>query len=226
MQPSRVVIVGAGQAAVQAIDTLRRKGFAGSITLVGDEDSWPYQRPPLSKKYLAGTLEPDRLLIRPPHFYTDHAIEARLGEHVAEIERGAQRIRLDDGDLLAYDELLLATGSRPRALAVPGAELPGVHFLRSVRHVEGIRTDLRGARHLVIVGGGYIGLEVAATCHELGLETTVLEMADRAMNRVTCAEVSLFFQAEHACAPSKAQDHPAGYVPSSATTGRNIPPIW
>jgi 3-phenylpropionate/trans-cinnamate dioxygenase ferredoxin reductase subunit len=198
MPPSRIVIVGAGQAAVQALDTLRRKGFTGSIALVGDEDSWPYQRPPLSKKYLAGTLQPERLLIRPPHFYAEHAIEARLGRRVAEIERGAQRVRLDDGAMLAYDELLLATGSRPRALSVPGAELAGVHFLRSVRDVERIRADLKGARHLVVAGGGYIGLEVAATCRELGLETTVLEMADRAMNRVTCAEVSDFFQAEHA----------------------------
>ena len=198
MQPSRIVIVGAGQAAVQAIDTLRRKGFTGSIALVGDEDSWPYQRPPLSKKYLAGALAVERLLIRPPHFYAEHAVEAQLGRRVAEIERSAQRIRLDDGAILAYDELVLATGSRPRALAVPGAELAGVHFLRTVRDVEAIRSDLKDARRLVIVGGGYIGLEVAATCCELGIETTVLEMADRAMNRVTCAAVSAFFQAEHA----------------------------
>jgi len=198
MQPSRIVIVGAGQAAVQAIDTLRRKGFSGSIVLVGEENSWPYQRPPLSKKYLAGALQVERLLIRPPQFYAEHAIEARLGCRVAEIERGAQRIRLADGAILVYDELLLATGSRPRALAVPGAQFSGVHFLRTVADVAAIRADLAGARRLVIVGGGYIGLEVAATCCELGLETTVLEMADRAMNRVTCAEVSTFFQAEHA----------------------------
>jgi 3-phenylpropionate/trans-cinnamate dioxygenase ferredoxin reductase subunit len=198
MQPSRIVIVGAGQAAVQAIDTLRRKGFTGSIALVGDETSWPYQRPPLSKKYLAGALEEQRLLIRPPHFYAEHAVEMHLGRRVTEIERGAQRIRLDDGALLAYDELVLATGSRPRALAVPGAELAGVHFLRSLRDVEAIRSDLKAARHLVIVGGGYIGLEAAATCCELGIETTVLEMTDRVMNRVTCAEVSAYFQAEHA----------------------------
>jgi 3-phenylpropionate/trans-cinnamate dioxygenase ferredoxin reductase subunit len=198
MQPSRIVIVGAGQAAMQAIDTLRRKGFTGSIALVGEENSWPYQRPPLSKKYLAGALEAQRLLIRPPQYYAEHAVDARLGRRVAEIERGAQRIRLDDGTLIAYDELLLATGSRPRALSVPGAQLRGVHMLRTVTDVEAIRAEFPGARHLVIVGGGYIGLEVAATCRELGLETTVLEMADRAMNRVTCAEVSAFFQAEHA----------------------------
>src|SRR5450432_614137 len=104
MQPSRIVIVGAGQSAVQAIDTLRRKGFTGSIALVGEEDSWPYQRPPLSKKYLAGTLDAERLLIRPPHFYAEHAVDAQLGRRVTEIERGAQRIRLDDGAWLAYDE--------------------------------------------------------------------------------------------------------------------------
>ena len=198
MLPSRIVIVGAGQAAAAAIDTLRRKGFTGAIALVGEEDSCPYQRPPLSKKYLAGALAHERLLIRPPHFYTEHAIEMHLGRRVTRIDRAAQRICLDDGTALPYDELLLATGSRPRALSAPGADLPGVHFLRTVKDVEAIRGDCARARHVVIVGGGYIGLEVAATCRELGLDTTVLEMADRTMNRVTCPEVSAFVQAEHA----------------------------
>jgi 3-phenylpropionate/trans-cinnamate dioxygenase ferredoxin reductase subunit len=198
MLPSRIVIVGAGQAAAAAIDTLRRKRFTGAIALVGEEDSCPYQRPPLSKKYLAGALAHERLLIRPPHFYTEHAIEMHLGRRVTRIERAAQRICLDDGTALPYDELLLATGSRPRALSAPGADLPGVHFLRTVKDVEAIRGDCARARHVVIVGGGYIGLEVAATCRELGLDTTVLEMADRTMNRVTCPEVSAFVQAEHA----------------------------
>jgi 3-phenylpropionate/trans-cinnamate dioxygenase ferredoxin reductase component len=198
MLPSRIVIVGAGQAAAAAIDTLRRKGFAGGIALVGEEDSCPYQRPPLSKKYLAGTLTQERLLIRPPHFYAEHAIETHFARRATHIERGAQRIRLDDGTTLAYDELLLATGSRPRPLTTPGADLPGVHLLRTIKDVATIRADLALARRVVIVGGGYIGLEVAATCRELGLDTTVLEMADRTMNRVTCAEVSAFVQAEHA----------------------------
>ena len=198
MLPSRIAIVGAGQAAAAAIDTLRRKGFTGSISLVGEEDSWPYQRPPLSKKYLAGALAQERLLIRPPHFYAQHAIETHLARRVTHIERGAQRIRLDDGAMLPYDELLLATGSRPRVLSAPGAELPGVHFLHTVKDVAAIRGDFARARRVVIVGGGYIGLEAAATCRELGLQTTVLEMADRTMNRVTCAEVSAFVQAEHA----------------------------
>jgi 3-phenylpropionate/trans-cinnamate dioxygenase ferredoxin reductase subunit len=195
---SKIVIVGAGQAAAQAIDTLRRKGFTGAIALVGEEASWPYQRPPLSKKYLAGELLHERLLIRPAHFYAQHAVQVQLSRRVEEIDRSAQRVRLDDGSTLAYDELLLATGSRPRALAAPGGELAGVHYLRTLSDVAAIRGDLAQARRLVIVGGGYIGLEAAATCSELGLHTTVLEMADRAMNRVTCAEVSAFFQAEHA----------------------------
>ena len=198
MLPSRIVIVGAGQAAAAAIDTLRRKGFAGAIALVGEEESWPYQRPPLSKKYLAGAMAAERLLIRPPHFYGDHAIEVHLGRRVTHIDRGAQRVRLDDGAALPYDELLLATGSRPRALSAPGASLPGVYFLRTLKDVEAIRSEFARAQRVVVVGGGYIGLEVAATCRELGMDTTVLEMADRTMNRVTCAEVSGFMQAEHA----------------------------
>jgi len=198
MLPSRIVIVGAGQAAAAAIDTLRRKGFTGAIALVGEEESWPYQRPPLSKKYLAGALALERLLIRPAHFYADHAIETYLNRRATHIERSNQRVRLDDGTSLPYDELLLATGSRPRALSAPGAHLPGVHFLRTLKDVEAIRAEFTHARHVVIVGGGYIGLEVAATCRELGLDTTVLEMADRTMNRVTSAEVSAFVQAEHA----------------------------
>jgi len=194
----RVVIVGGGQAAVQAIDTLRRKGFAGELLLIGDEPSLPYQRPPLSKKYLAGALDRERLLLRPQHFYESHSVETRLGRRVDEISRREQRLRLDDGSNVAYDALLIATGSRPRQLAVPGADLQGVHFLRTIADVESIRAEMLSGRRLVIVGGGYIGLEVAATAREAGLEVTVLEMAGRVMNRVVCAELSTFFEAEHA----------------------------
>ena len=193
----RIVIVGAGQAAAQAVDTLRRKGFRESIVVVGDEPHFPYQRPPLSKKYLAGALEAGRLLIRPAHFYAEHGIEVRLGQHVRSIDRAAKRVTLDDGATLDYDALLLATGARPRGLTCPGAGLPGVHFLRSIADVDRIRSEVGPGRRLVIVGGGYIGLEVAASCRELGVEVTVLEMASRVMNRVTCAEVSEFYEAEH-----------------------------
>ena len=194
----RVVIVGAGQAAVQAIDTLRKRGFTGAITLVGEESEWPYQRPPLSKKYLAGALEHDRLLIRPGHFYADHGVEAHLGRRAIRIDRAGQTVELDDGTTLAYDKLLLATGSEPRALTAPGAQLTGVYTLRTIADVGQIRAEFAPGKRLVIVGGGYIGLEVAATARELGLEVTVLEMADRVMNRVTCAEISSFYEAEHA----------------------------
>jgi len=195
--PEKIVIVGAGQAAAQAIDTLRKKGFKGSLTLVGEEPLLPYQRPPLSKKYLAGTLERERLLLRPEPFYRDHQVETHLGRRALEIDRAAQRVRLDDGEWLAYDALLLATGSRPRPLPVPGHDLHGVHFLRSAADVEKIREELAAARRLVVVGGGYIGLEVAATAREAGLEVTVLEMAERVMNRVTCEAISAFYTAQH-----------------------------
>ena len=194
----RIVIAGAGQAAVQTIDTLRRKGFEGKIVLIGEEPWLPYQRPPLSKKYLAGAMERDRLLLRPQNFYESHSVETRLGRRVEEISRGDQRLRLDDGSSVAYDALLVATGSRPRPLAAPGGGLEGVHFLRTIADVERIRADWAPGKRLVIVGGGYIGLEVAATARELGLEVTVLEMADRVMNRVVCPQVSSFYEAEHA----------------------------
>jgi 3-phenylpropionate/trans-cinnamate dioxygenase ferredoxin reductase subunit len=194
----QIVIVGAGQAAVQAVDTLRRKGFTGKLAVVGDEPWLPYQRPPLSKKYLAGALERDRLMIRPTQFYTDHSVQTHLGRRVEEIARSEHRLRLDDGTTLAYDALLLATGSRPRKLTAPGADLGGVHFLRTMTDVERIRADFGPGKRLVIIGGGYIGLEVAATARELGLDVTVLEMAERVMNRVTCSEISSFYEKEHA----------------------------
>jgi 3-phenylpropionate/trans-cinnamate dioxygenase ferredoxin reductase subunit len=194
----QIVIVGAGQAAVQAIDTLRRKGFTGKLALVGEEPWLPYQRPPLSKKYLAGTLERDRLMIRPARFFADHSVETHLGRRAEEIVRGDQRVRLDDASTLPYDALLLATGSRPRPLVAVGADLGGVHFLRTIGDVERIQNDLGPGKRLVIIGGGYIGLEVAATAREQGLDVTVLEMADRVMNRVTCSEVSSFYEKEHA----------------------------
>jgi 3-phenylpropionate/trans-cinnamate dioxygenase ferredoxin reductase component len=194
----QIVIAGGGQAAVQAVDTLRRKGFAGKLTLVGDEPWLPYQRPPLSKKYLAGALERERLIIRPAQFFAEHQVQVQLGRRVSEIQRREQRVRLDDDTVLAYDALLLATGSRPRRLAAPGTELAGVHFLRTLADTDRIRAECASGGRMVIIGGGYIGLEVAATARGLGLEVTVLEMAERVMNRVTCTQVSGFYEGEHA----------------------------
>src|SRR5215469_13714429 len=193
----QILIAGGGQAAVQAADTLRRKGFTGKLTVVGEEPWLPYQRPPLSKKYLAGSLERERLLIRPPQFFADHHVTAHLGQRITELAPRERQVRIDDGRTLPYDALVLTTGSHPRRLPVPGIDLTGVHYLRTIADADRIRAECRHGGRLVIIGGGYIGLEVAATTRELGMEVTVLEMAERVMNRVTCPEVSAFYTAEH-----------------------------
>jgi 3-phenylpropionate/trans-cinnamate dioxygenase ferredoxin reductase subunit len=195
--PHGVVIVGASHAAVQAIDTLRREGFAGPITLVGDEPLLPYNRPPLSKKYLSGELAAERLLLRSPNFYTQHGITLELGRRVTAIDRGAGRLRLDDGRELGYGHLLLCLGSRPRLLEIEGAGLTGIHYLRTAADVEGIRADLAPGRRAVVIGAGYIGLETAASLRHLGVEVTVLEMADRPLNRVVAPAMSEFYRRRH-----------------------------
>ena len=192
-----VVIVGAGHAAVQAVDTLRREGHTGAIVLVGDEPWLPYNRPPLSKKYLAGELERERLLLRSAQYYQQHRVETRLGVRATAIDRASQRLRLGDGSELTYDTLLLCVGSKPRRLEVPGHDLAGIHCLRTIADVDAIRADLAGARRMVVVGGGYIGLEAAACARQLGIEATVLEMADRPMARVVAPEVSAFYVRRH-----------------------------
>jgi len=198
--PENIVIVGAGQAASQAIDSLRRGGYEGAIVLVGAEPELPYQRPPLSKKFLSGELPLERLAIRPATFYETHRVELRLGRRAEALDLKARALTLDDGARIAYDRLLLATGTAPRRLTVPGATLDGIHYLRTVADVNAIRAGLGAAKRVVVVGGGYIGLEVAATCRGLGAEVDVLEMADRVMNRVVAPEVSAFYTAEHATA--------------------------
>jgi 3-phenylpropionate/trans-cinnamate dioxygenase ferredoxin reductase subunit len=192
-----VVIVGASHASVQAIDTLRREGYADPIVLVGDEPHLPYNRPPLSKKYLAGELERERLWLRSAHFYEQHRVETRLGVRVTAIDRNARRVRLGDGGELGYDHLLLCVGSRPRLLEVPGSQLAGIHCLRTIADVDAIRADLAGARRLVVVGAGYIGLEAAACARQLGLEVTVLEAAERPLNRVVAPAISSFYERRH-----------------------------
>ena len=198
MSDQRIAIVGAGQAAAQAVETLRKRGHTGPITLIGDEASLPYQRPPLSKKYLAGSLDRDRLLFRHAAHYAEHDVMLRLGFPVVSIDRLRRRVEIADGSAVEYDALLLATGSHPRLLPLPGAELAGVHYLRTVADVDRLRAELSPGRRAVIIGGGYIGLEVAATCREAGLDVVVLEAADRVMKRVVAPEVSRFYEAEHA----------------------------
>ena len=192
-----VVIIGAGQAAAQLVDSLRRRGYAGALTMVGDE-GLPYQRPPLSKKYLAGELGLDRLQLRQPGYFVEQRVDLRLGRRATEIDRVAKRVRLDDGATLDYEHLVIATGSHPRRLKMPGADLGGVHYLRSLSDADQLRTEVHVGQHAVIIGGGYIGLEVAATLRQLGMEVTVLEMAERVMNRVVAEPVSRYYEREHA----------------------------
>ena len=192
-----VAIIGAGQAAAQLIDSLRRRGHAGAITLVGDE-GFPYQRPPLSKMYLAGELGLDRLQLRQPSYFDEQRVELRLGRRATAIDRHAKQVQLVGGATLDYEHLIIATGSHPRRLKMPGADLAGVHYLRSLSDADHLRTEVHVGQRAVIIGGGYIGLEVAATLRQLGMEVTVLEMADRVMNRVVAEPVSRYYEREHA----------------------------
>ena len=193
----RLIVVGGGQAAAQTVQSLRQQGFDGAITLIGDEPFLPYQRPPLSKRYLAGELPRERLFLRPAAFYADKAIELELDTHVAEIDLRRHVVRLADGGKRDYDSLLLATGSRPRRLELPGADLDGIHYLRSIADVDAIMASLTRSARIVLIGAGYIGLEVAAVLRQRGLGVTVLEAAERVMSRVVCPTVSAYYHRRH-----------------------------
>lgn len=194
---NKIVIIGAGQAGAQASVTLRQQGFEGAITIVGDEPYAPYQRPPLSKKFLAGELPVERLALKAPKFYADKAIDLELGRRAVAIDRNRQHVLLDNGQQLDYDRLLLTLGSRVREIPVPGASLGGIHYLRSIDDVKGIQQQFGPEQRLVIVGGGYIGLEVAAVAKQNGLDVTVVEAMDRVMARVVAPEVSAFYAQVH-----------------------------
>jgi 3-phenylpropionate/trans-cinnamate dioxygenase ferredoxin reductase subunit len=194
---STVVIVGGGQAGAQAVDTLRREGFTRRLVLISDESMLPYQRPPLSKKFLSGEMPLERLLFRHRAFYDEHAVELKLGVRASRIEAGARRVALSNGEEIGYDRLLLCTGALPRRMSCPGADLAGVHYLRNVDDAAAIGAGLKTGARVVIVGGGYIGLEIAATARAMGCAVAVLEMADRVMNRVVASSVSEYFENEH-----------------------------
>ena len=195
-----LVIVGGGQAAAQAVQSLRQQNFAGAITLLSDEPYPPYQRPPLSKKYFAGELARERLVLRPAAFYAEKGVALELGARVEELEPAARRVRLRDGRTLAYDRLLLATGSRARALPVPGVDLAGVHYFRTITDVDSILASLTPGARVLLVGAGYIGLEVAASARQRGFDVMILEAAERVMSRTVSAEVSAFYDACHRAA--------------------------
>ena len=195
-----LVVVGAGQAATQAAQTLRQQGYPGAITLLGEEPYAPYQRPPLSKKYFSGETPRERLLLRPLPFYAEKGIALELGTRVDEIDASAHVLRLRDGRALRYDKLLITTGSRPRTLAVPGTELPGVHHVRTIADIDALNATLSPNARVVVIGGGYIGLEMASVARQRGFAVTVLEAADRVLGRVVCAPVSAFYTDLHRAA--------------------------
>src|SRR5262245_26115711 len=192
-----VVIVGAGQAAAQLAMSLRQGGHAAPIRMICDEPHWPYQRPPLSKKFLAEYRDPDSLFLRPESFWRQHHVHADLGAAVGKIEPREHRAVLTDGREISYGTLVLATGTSARALPVPGVELPGVFSLRKIEEGVSLRPEINVAERIVIVGGGYIGLEVAAVVRTEGRSVTVLEAEDRVLKRVTGPATSDFFDRYH-----------------------------
>jgi 3-phenylpropionate/trans-cinnamate dioxygenase ferredoxin reductase subunit len=195
---THVVVIGAGQAGLALVARLRADGFEGQITLVGAEPHPPYQRPPLSKDYLLGESPRERLFLRPESFYAEHGIDLRLGAEVASIDTGRQVVGLVTGGEIPYDELVLTTGSSPRRLpAAIGGDLEGVLVMRDIRDADRLAPELVPGRHVLVVGGGYIGLEAAAVCAKRGLRVTLIEMAPRILQRVASPETSDYFRALH-----------------------------
>ena len=193
-----LIVIGGGQAAVSLIAKLRDLGDTRPITLVSEETVPPYQRPPLSKKYLLGEIDLARLLIRPERWYEDHDVTLRLGVRVERIDRAAGCVNLSNGESLTYESLALTTGSTPRRLPTAiGGDLAGVFTVRSLEDVDAMVRDFAPGRSVLVVGGGYIGLEAAAVAAKLGLRVTVLEMADRILQRVAAPATSDFFRALH-----------------------------
>ncbi|MGB0878035.1 MAG: NAD(P)/FAD-dependent oxidoreductase [Mycobacterium sp.] len=190
------VIVGASHAAAQLVASLRQRGWSGPIRLIGDEGRVPYERPPLSKAYLAGEVDAEELAIRPESFYANHGVDI-ITDRVIAIDRDAKAVTLAAGKVTAYDKLALCTGARVIRLSLPGAQLPGVRYLRNLADVEAIKNDLASVKRAVVIGGGYIGLETAASLRKLGKAVVVLEMADRLLQRVTAPEVSAFYHRLH-----------------------------
>ena len=193
-----IIILGAGHAGGQAAASLRQEGCREEILMLGEEPHIPYQRPPLSKQYLAGEQGLERVHLRPRKFYEERGIQLRTGARAEAIDRDAQALALSGGEALPYSKLLLATGSRPRRLMVPGGDLPGIHYLRTIADADAIRAEMAPGRKLAVIGGGYIGLEVAAVCIEAGLEVRVIEMESRILQRVAAPSMSKFYHGLHA----------------------------
>jgi 3-phenylpropionate/trans-cinnamate dioxygenase ferredoxin reductase subunit len=192
------VIVGASLAGAKAAETLRAEGFDGRLVLVGSEGERPYERPPLSKDYLRGEAGREKVYVHEEGFYSEHDIELRLGRSAVSLDASANEVALDDGERLRYDRLLLATGAEPRQLTVPGADLDGIHYLRTVGDSDALRARLDRGGALVVVGGGWIGSEVAASARQRGLEVKIVEQQSVPLERVLGPEVGAVYRDIHA----------------------------
>src|SRR3954469_23457670 len=199
MTQRSVLIAGAGHAGFQLAASLRQHGFAERICLINDEPHLPYQRPPLSKAYLKGEGRPDSLMFRPDKFYRDQNVDL-IADRAASIDRAARRLLLVSGSSLDYGHLVLATGARNRLLDLPNANLEDVRYLRILDESEALRQRIASARHVVVIGAGFIGLEFAATARAKGLEVDVVELGTRVMARAVTAEISEYFQERHSAA--------------------------
>ncbi len=189
---SGLVVIGASYAGVQAALGAREAGYAEPIRLLADESSLPYQRPPLSKGFLLGQASEDSLILRDEKFFRDKGIDLVLGARAVRIDRQERRVALASGEQLGFDRLLLATGSRARRLSVPGADLPGLHYLRSLTDAQELKGKLAAVSEIIIIGGGFIGLEVASSARKLGKTVTVVEAASRLLERAVSPVISRF----------------------------------
>ena len=194
---NEIVVIGSGQAAIQAVMSLKRNEFTGSIKVIGEEDHLPYQRPPLSKDFLLEEYKPERVSLKKKEFYEENGVDLILGKRAESIDTILKEITLSDENKIRYDQLIIATGSRVRKLNVPGSDKKGVYYLRDLDDAKALKQRLKKNKKMVIVGAGYIGLEVASVAASLGVEVTVIEMANRVMNRTVDPIISSYYQKLH-----------------------------
>lgn len=191
------VIVGAGQAGSDLATALRQQGYEGDIVMIGDEEVLPYRRPPLSKAYLSDEITQEQLLLKPAATYEKQNIDVRTGVSVTAIDKDAHTVTLDSGDTIKYDKLVLATGGHARKLPLPGADKPNVHYVRTIAHINHMKEQFKEGKRLVIIGGGYIGLEAASVGIKKGLNVTLVEALPRLLARVTGPELSDYYARVH-----------------------------
>lgn len=191
------VVIGASHAGSQFAFSLRQGGWKGDITIIGEEFDYPYHRPPLSKAFLSGEKKIQDILLRPAELYEKSGINIRLGERVKSIDRSNKSITTEDNNVIYYHKLVIATGARVREIPIPGSEIEGVCYLRNARDVNNIKNQVIPGKHAVIIGGGYIGLETAASLRKQGMEVTVIEAMSRILQRVTAPELSNFYKRIH-----------------------------